>query len=235
MRGAAVAAVLLTSTPPPPPFFAAAGLLQSLGMDGSSEAEEEVAPEVDVEEGLKEVPLVVAAELTPFVRVMPKRFLTVDGLAAVVEGLVGFLGLGRVVGRFCLFGEGLERDEVVDETGESREVGSPTSSSSLKWMWVLLSPLASFLACAGAACCCCPGSTGPIKPGRFSSLLGRRGLRPDWPLGPRTRRGDEEAAVLPSLLLVEAGVPEELLPVVLAAAAYEADVAVLLAVLLIPF
>lgn len=59
---------------------------------------------------------------------------------------------------------------------------------------------------------------------------------PDWPLVPRTRRGD--AAVDPAgapELLPSSCLPEELLPVVLAEAAYEAEVAVLLAVLLIPF
>lgn len=122
------------------PFFAAAELLQSLGMDGSVGADVEAvnADDDDAEEveGFWEVPLEVllaaAVELTPFVViVMPKRFLTLAGLAGV-----GFLGLGSVVGRDCLFGEGLERDEVVEETGERREVGSPKSSSaSLKWMW----------------------------------------------------------------------------------------------------
>lgn len=108
----------------PPLFFAAAGLLQSLGIEGNVEAEV-----VEDEEGFEGIPLEVLlllpAELTPFeVIVMPKRFLTAEGLAGV-----GFLGLGSVVGRDCLLGEGLERDEVVDETGERREVGSPRSSS----------------------------------------------------------------------------------------------------------
>lgn len=121
----------LEVTPLLSPFFAAAGLLQSLGMDGSVGADVEAAnadDDAEEVEGFWEVPLEVllaAVELTPFVViVMPKRFLTLAGLAGV-----GFLGLGSVVGRDCLFGEGLERDEVVEETGERREVGSPKSSS----------------------------------------------------------------------------------------------------------
>lgn len=129
-----------------PLIFAAAGLWQSLGMDGSVEAdvvaEDDGDDDADVEEveGLKEeVPLLVLAalaELTPFeVIVMPKRFLTLAGLAGVLLVVI-FLGLGSVVGRESLLGEGLERDEVVEDTGERREVGSPRSSStSEKWMW----------------------------------------------------------------------------------------------------
>lgn len=124
-------------------FFAAAGLLQSLGMDGSTEADDaevDADDEVEEEEGLKEVPLDVVllalAELTPFeVIVMPKRFLTLEGLVGTLVVMV-FLGLGSVVGRDCLIGEGLDSDEVVEDTGERREVGSPKSSSaSVKWMW----------------------------------------------------------------------------------------------------
>lgn len=55
---------------------------------------------------------------------------------------------------------------------------------------------------------------------------------PDWPLGPKTRRGDEEVDPAGPLELLPSNLLEEL-PVVLADATYEAEVAV--AVLLIPF
>ena len=57
---------------------------------------------------------------------------------------------------------------------------------------------------------------------------------PDWLLGPRTRRGDEEVDPAVALELLPSSLLEAELPVALADAAYEADVAVLVA-LLIPF
>lgn len=168
-------------------------------------------------------------ELRPLVMVMPKRFL----VGVAVDAGLSFLGdCGSDVGRDCFTGEGLESEEVVEETGE---VGSDEG----KWMWELVvSPLASFLgAFSWDVGGCCPGSIGPIKAGRFSSLLGRRGLWPGLLLGPRTRRGDEVEGVVPVELLglLPSCLEEELLPVALVEAAYEAEVAVLLAVLLIPF
>lgn len=122
----------------PVKFFAAAGLLQSLGIDGSEllvvvVEEEDVA---DDDEGLK-LPLLLLALLLGLAMplelelVPPNLFFAFD----TGELLTSLLALDEgPFGQDCLTGEGLDRDDVVDEIGETLEevevtMASPSSSS----------------------------------------------------------------------------------------------------------
>lgn len=123
----------------PEKFFAAAGLLQSLGIDGSEllvvvvEEEEDVAGD---DEGLK-LPLLLLELLLGLAMplelelVPPNLFFAFD----TGEFLTSLLELDEgPFGQDCLTGEGLDKDDVVDEIGETLEevevtMASPSSSS----------------------------------------------------------------------------------------------------------
>lgn len=117
----------------PVKFFAAAGLLQSLGIDGSEllvvvVEEEDVA---DDDEGLK-LPLLLLELLLGLAMplelelVPPNLFFAFD----TGEFLTTLLALDEgPFGQDCLTGEGLDRDDVVDEIGETLEEVEVTTAS----------------------------------------------------------------------------------------------------------